>query len=93
MQGEELAEAISENMYLIREISKQMLALRTKVRVMVDARKSANTMEDGREKAIVYERTVYPLFDEIRRHVNKLERLVDNQVWPLAKYSELFFSR
>ena len=93
LQGEELAEAISENMYLIREISKQMLALRTKVRVMVDARKSANTMEDGREKAIVYERTVYPLFDEIRRHVNKLERLVDNQVWPLAKYSELFFSR
>ena len=93
LQGDELAEAISENMYLIREISKQMLALRTKVRVMVDARKSANTMEDGREKAIVYERTVYPLFDEIRRHVNKLERLVDNQVWPLAKYSELFFSR
>ncbi len=93
LEGDELAEAISENMYLIREISKQMVALRTKVRVMVDARKSANTMEDGREKAIVYERTVYPLFDEIRRHVNKLERLVDNQVWPLAKYSELFFSR
>ncbi len=93
LEGDELNEAISENMYLIREISKHMVALRTQIRIMVDARKSANKTEDGREKAVIYEKMVYPMFDDIRRHVNKLERLVDNQVWPLAKYSELFFSR
>jgi glutamine synthetase len=32
---------------------------------------------------------VRPYFDEIRLHVDKLEMLVDDELWPLPKYREL----
>ena len=30
---------------------------------------------------------------EIRRHIDKLEEIVDDQMWPLPKYRELLFLR
>ena len=58
---------------------------------MVEARKVANRIENVREKAIAYHDTVHPYFDTIRYHIDKLELIVDNQMWPLAKYRELLF--
>ena len=46
-----------------------------------------------REKAIAYHDTVSVFFDEIRRHIDKLEEIVDDQMWPLPKYRELLFLR
>ena len=60
---------------------------------MVDARKVANKISDEREKAIAYHDTVIPLMDEIRYHIDKLELIVDNEMWPLPKYRELLFIR
>ena len=60
---------------------------------MVDVRKVANRIESEREKAIAYHDTVAPLMDEIRYHVDKLELMVDNEIWPLPKYRELLFIR
>lgn len=60
---------------------------------MVDARKVANKIESEREKAIAYHDTVAPLMDEIRYHIDKLELMVDNEMWPLPKYRELLFIR
>ena len=59
----------------------------------IDARKVANRIEDPREKAIAYHDTVAVCFDEIRRHIDKLEEIVDDQIWPLPKYRELLFLR
>ena len=58
---------------------------------MVEARKVANKIENVREKAIAYHDTVLPYFDVIRYHIDKLELIVDNQMWPLPKYRELLF--
>ena len=63
------------------------------IRDRVDARKVANRIEDQREKAIAYHDTVAACFDEIRRHIDKLEEIVDDQMWPLPKYRELLFLR
>ena len=58
---------------------------------MVEARKVANRITSERDKAIAYHDTVAPLLDTIRRHIDKLELMVDNQMWPLPKYRELLF--
>ena len=60
---------------------------------MIDARKVANKIEEPRAKAIAYHDTVAVCFDEIRRHIDKLEEIVDDQIWPLPKYRELLFLR
>ena len=46
-----------------------------------------------REKAIAYHDMVAPKIDEIRYHIDKLELMVDNEMWPLPKYRELLFIR
>ena len=60
---------------------------------MIAARKAANAISCEREKAIAYHDNVAPLLEEIRRHVDKLETIVDDELWPLPKYRELLFIR
>ena len=61
---------------------------------MVEERKVANNLTDSREKAIAYEAKVKAqYFDKIRYHVDKLEQLVDDELWTLPKYREMLFLR
>ena len=60
---------------------------------MTEARKRANKMEDSVEKAITYFKEVKETFDDIRYHVDKLEQLVDDELWQLPKYREILFIR
>ena len=75
----------------IVEIAKHISAIKTNVYAMVEARKVANKIEQEREKAIEYHDKVLPYFEVIRYHIDKLELMVDNQMWPLPKYRELLF--
>jgi glutamine synthetase len=63
------------------------------VEKMVEARKKANRIECEREKAIAYHDNVAPYLEKIRYHVDKLEEVVDDELWPLPKYRELLFIR
>ena len=63
------------------------------VHEMVEARKVANKIEDQRQKAIAYHDTVAVYFDQIRYHIDKMEEVIDDQLWPLPKYRELLFIR
>ena len=65
--------------------------MKKKTDAMVDARKKANAMTDIDKKAFTYCEEVRPYFEEIRFHSDRLERLVDDRVWPLTKYRELLF--
>ena len=58
---------------------------------MVSERKKANAIEDLRDKAIRYDEHVKSYFQPIRYHVDKLEQLVDDALWPLPKFRELLF--
>ena len=78
---------------LIRKISGHITAVTKKVDEMVEARKKANRIADMREKAIAYHDSVAPYLEEIRYHIDELELMVDNQIWPLPKYRELLFIR
>ena len=77
---------------LIKEISDHITIMKAGVNEMIEARKVANKLEDEREKARQYADTVAPFLNKIRYHIDKLELIVDDEIWPLPKYRELLFS-
>lgn len=81
------------NLEIIEDIAENIMMLKEKVDQMIESRKVANIISSEREKAIAYYDTVYPMLDEIRYHIDKLELTVDDQLWPLPKYRELLFIR
>lgn len=83
----------AENLKLIEEIGNHTIYITEHVNSMVEARKVANKIEHEREKAIAYHDTIAPMLEEIRYHIDKLELIVDNQMWTLPKYRELLFIR
>jgi glutamine synthetase len=78
---------------LIKEIGGHVSSIKTKVKEMIEARKVANNIDSEKAKAYAYEGKVRPYLDDIRYHIDKLELIVDNELWPLPKYRELLFVR
>ncbi|NVO03169.1 MAG: glutamine synthetase III [Bacteroidetes bacterium] len=78
---------------LITEISEHIKVISVNVHNLIEARKKANLIEDTKAKSIEYCEKVKPFFETIRYHVDKLEILVDDELWPLPKYRELLFVR
>lgn len=77
----------------IEKIAHHVKAIRAEVQRMVDFRKCANKIENIRSRAIAYHDTVCPCMDEIRYHIDKLELMIDDEMWSLPKYRELLFIR
>ena len=91
---EEEADKLSaENKAIIKEIAERTTFIKEHVDAMIEARKVANKITDEREKAIAYHDTIAPMLEEIRYHIDKLELIVDDQMWTLPKYRELLFIR
>jgi glutamine synthetase len=78
---------------IITKIAEHINFIKTNVEAMVNERKKANAIEDLRDRAIDYDEKVKTYFAPIRYHVDKLEQLVDDQLWPLPKFRELLFIR
>jgi glutamine synthetase len=91
--GDEYKTLTGNRMDLIREISEHVNSIKVKVESMIEARKVANVIEDGREKAYAYDETVRPYLEDIRQHIDSLELIIDDELWPLPKYRELLFNR
>ena len=90
----ETADRLSaNNVSLIEQISAHSSYITENVERLTDARRVANKLASEREKAIAYHDTVAPLLEEIRYHVDKLELIVDDELWPLPKYREMLFIR
>ena len=90
---DEAASLSAENIALIRKIAEHTSYIKEHVDAMVAARKVANKIADEREKAIAYHDTIAPMLEQIRYHIDKLELIVDDQMWTLPKYRELLFIR
>ncbi|MEE2771795.1 MAG: glutamine synthetase III [Bacteroidota bacterium] len=91
--GEDFARHAKEQLEIIESISAHIATINSQVNAMIEARKVANKMEDAEEKAFAYCNDVKSYFDEIRYHCDKLELLVDDELWPLTKYRELLFTK
>lgn len=86
--------AYKSQLTIVTEISRHISAIYEQVDAMVEARKVANNLSDTRAKAIAYcDEVKGKYFDSIRYHVDKLEHLVDDEMWTLPKYREMLFLR
>jgi glutamine synthetase len=84
-------EVIATPLAIINKISEHLGVMKASVDSMLEERKVANNIEDHREKAISYDEKVKSQFETIRYHTDKLEQIVDDNVWPLPKFRELLF--
>jgi glutamine synthetase len=78
---------------IIEQIAEHIAAIKSLTDKMTDARRSANKLKDIDKKAFAYCENVKPYFEQIRNHSDKLESLMDNNLWPLTKYRELLFQK
>jgi glutamine synthetase len=83
----------ADNINIIKKISSHTSFITENVQKMIDARKVANKVEDQRQKAVLYHDTVAPYMESIRYHIDKLELIVEDEMWTLPKYRELLFIR
>lgn len=86
-------DASATQMKLIREISVHINIIKENVDEMIEARKKGNKIKGSREKAIFYCDNVKPYFDVLKYNVDKLEILIDDEMWPLPKLREVLFTR
>ena len=91
--GKDFKKLAVEQMQLIEAISGHIAHINKNITDMINERKKANVIVDAEEKAFAYCHQVKPYFDEIRYHCDKLELLVDDELWPLTKYRELLFTK
>ncbi|QKJ30218.1 glutamine synthetase III [Mucilaginibacter mali] len=84
-------ESYAAQIDIIAKISEHVNFIKTNVEQLIEERKKANVIEDSREKALAYDEKVKTYFQPIRYHVDKLEQLIDDALWPLPKFRELLF--
>jgi glutamine synthetase len=91
--GKDFEKIAKEQIVLIKEISSHIEGINANVLAMIEMRKKANALTDAQKMAEMYCDDVKPYFEVIRDHCDKLELLVDDEVWTMTKYRELLFTR
>ena len=91
--GKDFRKFSKEQMQLIEQISEHIANINIGITDMINERKKANIIDSIEERAFSYCNKVKPYFDKIRYHCDKLELLVDDELWPLTKYRELLFTK
>lgn len=76
---------------LIKDIQDHTSEIQKMVTDMINERKKANHMENMRDRAIAYHDNVCKYLPAIRKHIDSLEEIVDDQIWTLPKYREMLF--
>ena len=80
-----------EQLEMIKDISNRISEIISNKEAMIECRKKCNILDDARDRAIAYRKEVYPFMEKIRVHCDKLELMIDDELWPLPKYRELLF--
>lgn len=89
--GKDFEKIAKEQIGLIKEISEHIEGINRNIDAMIEERKKANNLNSAEKMAEAYCDKVKPYFEIIREHSDKLELLVDDEMWTLTKYRELLF--
>lgn len=89
----EFKKSAETQLNLIKEIGERISIIKKAADDMREERKKANNLDSAKKQAFAYCEKVKPYFDEIRYHVDKLEYVVDDALWPLPKYREMLYLR
>ncbi len=93
LSNNEFGVVAGKQLQTIKNISENITAIKDKVSSMIEERKKANAHENMAEKARLYSLNVKPYLEDIRTHIDRLELIIDDEIWPLPKYRELLFIR
>ncbi len=91
--AEDYDELATPHLQSIKKISNHMSMIRKLVVDMVNHRKEINKQLSIQEQAIQYNLVIKQYMEDVRYHIDKLELIVDDEIWPLPKYRELLFTR
>ena len=80
-------------MKLIKEISEHLTGMKSKIDELLEKRRKVDAFENAEKKAEQYASIVLPLMNDVREHVDRLEMLVDDELWPMPKLREILFAR
>ena len=76
---------------LLVEVSDKLTKAKMALDVLVDVRTQSKAIKNQKERAFFFKEQVVPAMNELRGHIDSLERIVDAKVWPVPNYSELIF--
>ncbi|MDP4827585.1 MAG: glutamine synthetase III [Flavobacteriales bacterium] len=93
MSAAEFKTASSTQMKLIKEISEHLTGMKSKIDELLEKRRKVDAFESAEKKAEQYASIVLPLMNDVREHVDRLEMLVDDELWPMPKLREILFAR
>ena len=93
IMGKEAKSMASTQYEILRKTANHINKLKESCDKMLEERKIANKIEGSEERAIVYCDKVKPYFTEIKYHSDKLELLIDDELWPLPKLREILFTK
>lgn len=82
-----------EQLDLIRRISEGITGIKVSVDELLTKMNHSKKIENSQKRANAYANEVKPIFARLRAYVDELEMMVDDEIWPLAKYRELLFTK
>ncbi|MDE6905121.1 MAG: glutamine synthetase III [Lachnospiraceae bacterium] len=82
---------VSVQKELLMEVSDLLSDTKKALAALQDVAEQGASMEEGRAQAVFYRDTVKSAMDALRAPVDKLEMLVDKDMWPMPSYGDLIF--
>ena len=76
---------------LLAEVSALLVETRNALNVLIQVTEEAAAKEEGAVQANYYYTDVVPAMESLRAPVDKLEMIVDKDVWPMPSYGDLIF--
>ena len=82
---------VSVQKELLTESSDLLSETKVALAKLIELDEEACSMESGREQAIFCHESVFPAMEALRAPVDKLEMIVDKELWPMPSYGDLIF--
>ena len=82
---------VSVQAELLTETSAYLSDMKVALAALIDATEKCGTIENNKEQANAYHDTVVPAMEALRAPADKLEMMVDKELWPMPSYGDLIF--
>ena len=76
---------------MLSDVSEKLAKAKKALTVLEEIRVQSRAIKHYKEKAFFFKDEVVPAMNELRKHIDSLERVVDAKAWPVPNYSELIF--
>ena len=76
---------------LLLAVTQLLKETKTAIDTLQEVTDTAKTLADGKDKAVYYRDKVTTAMKSLRIPVDKLEMIVDKEVWPMPTYADLIF--